>query len=261
MTPSTPFRWWVWLGSVPFLLCGGCIGFLFFDPANREPYETWYAIGPVQVLGGPDEVWVFAEKSVVIRIPGRFVEAPIRTNGHHQEVVVFDANGPKERIVIPEMGPTFHTNIGKVFRQADGFYLIQGQSMGYHRSMFRWSKDHFELMPLEESEAWLKKQGLDANKIPEFDPAIDKITEANGWKHLYGDKAQLLTHEGPFAWKDLRMKFKVERDAMTKYRIVSTDQDKPLELDVLAFDPARKQISRQESDEMFKDAVTGHRKR
>jgi hypothetical protein len=232
----------------------------FLDPADREAYEMWYAIGPVQVLGGPDEVWVFAEKSVMIRVPGWFVEAPIRTNGHHQEVVVFDAKGEKDRCIIPELGPTFHTNIGRIFRQADGFYLIQGEFMGYHRSMFRWSKNHFELMPLEESEDWLKKVGLDAKKVPEFDPAIDKISAANGWKHLYEDKAQLVIEEGAFDWKDLRLRFKVERDAVTKYRVVSTDMKKPLEIDILGFNPVKRQITRKETKEMFKNAGTGHRK-
>lgn len=225
-----------------------------------EPYETWHQLGHFQVLGGADEVWVFAEKDVMIKIPGVLVSAPVRKVGHYQEVIVFDTKGERQRIVIPEMGPTFHTNIGRVFREADGFYLIQGQSMNHLRSMFRWSKDHFELMPLEESEEWLKKVGLASNKLPEFDPAIEKITEANGWKHLFDGKAQRFIDEGAFTWNGTRLKIKADEDAVTTLRIVSTDQDRPLKIDVVTLDPTKKRISRKEANEMSKDYWdTGHR--
>jgi hypothetical protein len=207
-------------------------------------------------LGGPDEVWVFAEKNVEIRIPGRFVEAPVRTADRHQVVVVFNAEGEKDRISIPENGPTFHTNVGRIFRQADGFYLMQGASAGYHRSMFRWSKDRFELMPLEESEEWLKKVGLDTTRLPEFDPTIDQLTEANGWKHLWPNSP----NEESFAWNDLRLKILVERGTHAKFQIMSTDPVKPLDVEVFAFESVRKQITREESDEMFKYELPGHRK-
>jgi hypothetical protein len=110
--------------------------------------------------------------------------------------------------------------------------------------MFRWSKDHFELIPVAESEEWLTTVGLATNPIPEFDPAINRITESNGWQHLYSENARGFPSDGAFTWNSMNLKFTFESNGTTKYSIVSTDQDRSLEIPVLTFDPVVKQIER-----------------
>ena len=254
----TVFLWLSGVGcSIPIAFC--LVMFAVDYRSFTDPYQTWYAVGPVQVLGGPDEVWIFAEKRTMIRIPGMSASAPVRSQGHVQEVVVFDAKGEKRRTTISKPSPTFHTNISRVFRKEDDFYLIKGESMGYHRSLFRWSETQFELMPLGESEAWLEQVGL-KDKLPESDPALDRITEKNGWKHLYDDKAQLGIKEESFAWNGLRLQFKVDQGPIGKYRLVSLDQGNPLDITLFEFDQRAKDISRKELDGLHPDPIPGHKR-
>ena len=224
-----------------------------------EPYETWQSIGPVQVLGGPDEVWVFAERSITVRLPGRLVEAPVRTAGHDQEVVVFDGAGEKLRIKIPGTGPTFHPNLGRILRRADDFYLVHEESLNYYASVFRWSKDHFDLLPLPESEKWLKETGLAEARSEEVHDRFDRITKESGWKHLY--HSQSLYNTEPFTWGLLQLKFDFEEGPpLTLYRILSVEQGRRLMVTVLSFDPARRQIGRGEYAAISQFREPGHRK-
>lgn len=229
------------------LVCGSCVGFFVYDAL--KPCEIWEQVGPVQVLGGPDEVWVFAEKDVMITNPS-FLASPTYVNiGHYQTVVVFDAKGEKQRFSISK-GPSFQPNFGPIFRQADGFYLIHGESMGQYRSMFRWSNNHFDLMPLEESESWLKEMGLGSVRLPEFDPAIDQITEANGWKHLLRDAFEGSVEGEEFTWNGMQLACEVS-DKGKRFRIASVDQNQPFDITIFEMDPVRKKTSRQKADQRF----------
>lgn len=235
-------------------VCGSCVGFFVYD--SLKPSEIWEQVGPVQVLGGPDEVWVFAEKDVMIANPS-YLASPTYVNiGHYQTVVVFDAKGEKKSFVISN-GPSFHPNFGPIFRRADGFYLVHGESMGQYRSVFRWSKDHFELLPIEESENWLKQNNLDATRLPEFDPAIDQITVRNGWKHLLGEAFRGSVEDEGLSWNGMRLKCEVV-DKGTRFRIASADQ--PFDVTIFDLDPVRKQISGQKAREMFPHKEYGHSK-
>lgn len=247
--------WWLLL-LPPVLVCGSCVGFLAYG--SLKPCEIWERVGPVQVLGGPDEVWVFAEKDVMITNPGFLASPNVVNIGHYQTVVVFDATGEKQRFSISK-GPSFEPNFGPIFRQEDGFYLIHGQSMGQYRSMFRWSEDHFDLMPIEESEQWLRKVGLDSTRLPEFDSKIDQITLENGWKHLSGEEFEAAIEDEEFSWNGTRFKCEVV-DNGTRFRIAFADQVQPFDVTIFDLDPVRKKISRQKSRERFPYEVYGHSK-
>lgn len=252
-------RWWL------LLIC--CLGLLlllagwWFGCRQEGSYVCWEEIGPVQVLGGPDEAWLFVEREIRVHRPGWLVEPPVITMARSQEVIIITPTEPKKRIPIPGLkGPTVHPNIGRIFRDRDGFYLVQGQSMGFHRSIFRWQDDHFDLLPLEESESLLTAYGLGSSKLPQFDLAIDRMTESNGWKALYRDGAHFFVKEDPFTWKDRHFQFKVETDSSAiRYRLCCTEPGERWDVILIAVSTTTKEITQKEYDELTDLSTPGHR--
>ena len=116
--------------------------------------------------------------------------------GHLQEVLVVSETGKVSRIPIsiPE-GVTFHPNISSILRVDDDFYLYQGFSMNTHRSVYKWETDHFRLLPLGESEAFLRDRSLSG--VDPADDAIDQIPLSADWKRVFHDA---YLYESAFEW-------------------------------------------------------------
>jgi hypothetical protein len=232
-----------------------------FDDEGQGPYRSHYDLGLVHVIGGPDEAWVFIEKWVYAERPGSGSGGRRSTSvGSEQQVVVFTPDGVNRTIPIPTgLGITFHPNISRVLRQQDGFYLMRGESMGRHASLFRWQDNHFALLPLEAHHQFLKDHGLEHSRLPEFDPALDRLTEANGWRVL------LAVDRGPapsaFEWNGRRFEMGVVwGPPETKLQLRCTDPARAWEAVILSFDPTSREITPDEYEALWKRKEPGYPK-
>jgi hypothetical protein len=224
--------------------------------------RLWHQVGPIQVLGGPEEAWVFVEKELVAEPPGwGWGEQRFLSLGCNQEVVVINSRGVQRRITIPEgKEVTFHENISRIFRQEDGFYLLRGSSMGWHGSIFKWEENHFRLLPLHAYGDFLKAQGLEHSNVPEFDPAIGRLTEKNNWKHLLAERLWILAPFG-FTWNGQRFEIIVRQEpTSTKLIIRSLQPGNQWEAVLLEIDPSPKRITRQEYRKLWDSEEPGYRK-
>lgn len=215
---------------------------------GRGPYEIWQTVGPIQVLGGPDTVWVFAEEKTQLAGPGLFA-APPTTVDCRQVVVIFDANGIKERSPIPEGGPTFHPNVSRIVRESNNFFLIGS-------GLYQWQKKQFELIPEPDAEAWLAKNELSTVSLPVSAQMIDKITMSNNWEHLYEKRSPTRSEAGIFQWKNVNYEFQISRNATMEYRLLSSDPIHPLDISVLSVDFARKQLTKAQAESMQRKALS-----
>jgi hypothetical protein len=209
---------------------------------GRGPYEIWQTVGPIQVLGGPDTVWVFAEEKTQLAGPGPFA-APPTTVDCRQVVVIFDANGIKERIQIPEGGPTFHPNVNRIVRESNDFFLVGS-------GLYRWQEKQFELIPEPDAEAWLAKNELSTASLPVSARMIDNITMSNSWKHLYEERSPTRSEAGIFRWKNVNYEFQLSRNATMEYRLLSSDPIHPIDISVLSVDFAKKQLTSEQAEAM-----------
>lgn len=258
--PAPRFPRWVWvLCGLAFLSCLLCCG------VGLLPPTTWETIGPIQVLGSPNEVWVFAEKTVVFRSSSLFASAPITTNGRNQQVIVFDRNGEKARFHIPA-GVTFNKNLSRILRYNDDFYLIEAPYRPSNSRMFRWKGDHFELLENEESEAWLVQVGLSTvmhsdvdSTIGKVDSAIDKMMKSQGWKRLFDEYEECVGFE-EYAKMDgqgWHLKWQVERSTLHALSIASTDMSPPVKIELYTFDPRLRYVTRRERDDILNGSGSG----
>jgi hypothetical protein len=223
----------------------------------RHPHMKRYGVGPIQVLGGPDEIWVFMERNILAARTG-WSDYYLRI-ACDQEVIIFRASGEKKRISIPDgKEVTFHENMSRVFRHNNDLYLLRGASGGWHGSLFKWENDHFELMPLESYYDFVKANGLDEN-IAQFDPGLDRLTEQGGWTHLCGDVDWIMA---PFTFTWNGQEFEIEDERQpgdTKVHIRSLGLERQWEEVLLQFDPTPIEITRDEYERLWNSEEPGHR--
>ncbi len=108
----------------------GSIGFGLM-PMIASPVlasETWNQVSYMQVLEGPEKIWVFVEVERITsfdeEIFAHFMSAHPRKEVVSRSVFAIDSRGkPTEQVVSSKTGPTFHSNLSRIFRLSDGFYL------------------------------------------------------------------------------------------------------------------------------------------
>lgn len=251
--------WIAVLGGVSVLVVAAGY-FLLSSLGVGQPYRSWHAVGPIQVIGGPEEAWVFVEKNIVAERPGWGEHRALRV-GCNQQVVIITAEGVKSRISIPDgTEVTSHKNISRIFRQNDELYLLRGESMGRNGSLFKWETDHFNLLPLPSHDEFLKVHGLDKSNAPVFEPAIDGLTEKSRWKHLCVGVDWILA-PFTFTWNGQRFEIKDDRQpGTTNVRIRSLGPDNRWEDVVLQFDPTPKEITGDEYQRLWDREELGYRK-
>lgn len=121
-----------------------------------EEYWKYSTLGSIQVLAGPQEMWVFYETDHRVTRSCTICSHPARTVGHSQHVLTINENGLVSHDEVPlEYGISFHPNLSTIFEKQGEIYLCSGQSASYRRSVFRWTGRQFELLPLQESESLL----------------------------------------------------------------------------------------------------------
>lgn len=199
---------------------------IFICCSCSSRYITFLDFGPIQVVGSDEEVWLFLEFEQMVYRSNAASDTPkVVPIGRVQEVIVLDKNGLKKQFKISiDNGRTFHPNLSYIFRWLDQFYLYQGQSAFYKRSLYKWKDDHFELLPLVESEAFFTKNVF-KNKleekmtVTEIESALANLSSDEGWKNIYSRRS---CRNGTFKWNNMDIKISgldVEKTGKIKLNI------------------------------------------
>jgi hypothetical protein len=154
--------------------------------------ETWSEIGHIQILEGPERIWVFVE---VVRITDYTDELFLHLMSKHPDeeivsrtVFTVDRLGNVTRTAIAKgAGPNLDPDLHPIFRLSDGLYQYDAGSMGRPASVYRWRGDRFS--PLDERESKEVKQKLrrveQADRLTDELLELEAIMERDGWRNLY----------------------------------------------------------------------------
>lgn len=150
---------------------------------------TWSEIGSIQILEGPERIWVFVE---VVRITGYTDEVLMHLMSRHpdeeivsQTVFTIDRLGNvTEKAITGGKGPTLHPNLCRIFRLADGFYLYRFASAGRPASLYRWREGRFSPMDEHDADEIRKKlvRPGQAHRDAEVIDELDAMSGREGWK-------------------------------------------------------------------------------
>jgi hypothetical protein len=170
--------------------------------------ETWSEIGHIQILEGPERIWVFVE---VVRMTDYTDELFLHLMSKHPDkeivsrtVFTVDRLGNVTRTAIAKgAGPNLDPDLHPIFRLSDGLYQYDAGSMGRPASVYRWRGDRFS--PLDERESKEVKQKLrrveQTGRLTDVLLELEAITEREGWRNLYLRPVDaFLRREG---WQDL----------------------------------------------------------
>jgi hypothetical protein len=154
--------------------------------------ETWSEIGHIQILEGPERIWVFVE---VVRITDYTDELFLHLMSKHPDkevvsrtVFMVDRLGNVTRTAIAKgAGPNLDPDLHPIFRLSDGLYQYDAGSMGRPASVYRWRGDRFS--PLDERESKEVKQKLrrveQDDRLTDVLLEMEAITEREGWRNLH----------------------------------------------------------------------------
>lgn len=248
------FKWGL-LGTA-LLLCGVVV-YACLAIAPQQHFSTRQSLGAVQVLGGPDELWCFVEVDRIVHNSDPIASPTSFSLGHTQEVLVLSESGDVRRIPvsIPE-GVTFHSNISCILPVDGEIYLYQGFSMNTYRSVYRWETDHFRLLPLAESEPFLRIHALDA--IDPADDAIDQIPLSPDWKRVYHDRGSIL--EPVFQWNGhtYELEYTNLDDSDTGSLSLHRVDGRSWTVELISWETTIKPITRDEMDAISDRRQRGH---
>ena len=263
--------WQKKLGCLVACLLLACCGLTcVWSMGIGEKQTTWEHFDSVQVLAGPDEMWLFLEVDRMIHLPGVMVSAPTRSIGHRQIVLVVGPDGePRRTFLVPDNGTSFHKNLGHIFRHGDQTYLFEGASKYTRRSVFIWSDSRFELLPRVEGDELLRSNGLSELSPAEIDSALDELSNRSGWRSLMVEtwfahwseaKGEIVAlPEGSIEWAGRT--FTWEQEASPAEIAVSLKveaQGATKRIPVLRYDPRRVPVASGEADALRKPHQNGH---
>jgi hypothetical protein len=181
-----------------------CLG----SPMSSSAFArvTWSEIGSIQILEGPDRLWVFVE---VVRITDYTDEVLMHLMSRHRdrEIVsqtVFNIDrlgNVTEKAITRGTGPTLHPNRCRIFRRADGFSLYEFASPGRPASLYRWREDRFSPTDERDSEELGKKllRAEQADRLATVIDELDAISGREGWRCVAEDAVMFNEDAAPFA--------------------------------------------------------------
>ncbi len=196
----------VFLCSVLF-----CLG----SPMNRGALarETWSEIKHVQILEGPDQIWVFVE---VVRITDYTDELFLHLMSKHPDeeiasrsVFTIDRPGNMTKKAVAEgTACRFDPDLNPIFRLSDGFYQYDAGSLERPASLYRWRGDRFS--PLDERESREVKNRIGEESYPRVLEVLKANSEREGWRCVYHDALGFTETASPFVSDKHQVKISVQ---------------------------------------------------
>jgi hypothetical protein len=154
-------------------------------------YHVYYDFGPLQVVGGEDEMWMFLQLDRNVRRPWHFEHKGIAISGL-QEVFVFTRQGDlARRTGLATKEHTLHPNVSRVFRKSDGFFICSVRGTPPSPIIHRWQEKRFRALSLEQTEQLLRGSGISRVPHHEVHAFLDGLTRESGWRHLHADYARI----------------------------------------------------------------------
>jgi hypothetical protein len=200
---------------VPRALFLGSILLGLGSPMSRDALarETWSEIKHVQILEGPDQIWVFVE---VVRITDYSDELFLHLMSKHPDeeiasrsLFTIDRLGKvTEKAVAEGTACRFDPDLNPIFRLSGAFYQYDAGSLERPASFHRWRGDRFG--PLDERGSREVKKLLGSESYPRVLDDLKAISERAGWRCVWGD-AHLLTESAePFVSARHQVKISVQ---------------------------------------------------
>ena len=178
---------------------------------------SWTEIAHIQVLEGPEKIWLFVEVVRITSFDGNvlahLMSAHPRKELVSQTAFTIDLHGKTtEQVVSSKTGPTFHPIRGRIFRMSDGFYLYQFPSADRPASLYRWSGDHFERLAGDESDG-VREAIAPFERLEPLACVIDgldDLTAKDGWRCTADDAAAFSDDAQPFVSSRHRVRISIE---------------------------------------------------
>lgn len=150
-----------------------------------RPNLAWEQPGPMQVLAGRDELWLFLEVERAELLRGKLVSAPIRTRPVRRWVVVVGRDGSVERFELAggDGCPSLHRNFGRVFRLDDALYALDARDRSF--AAWGWRGTRFGRLSSSETGDLLKEADLVSDPRAVFEPVLDAHSRDSGWEPAF----------------------------------------------------------------------------
>lgn len=147
--------------------------------ASRKCWK-YSQIGGVQIIAGPEEMWVFLQVDDKVTRSCILCENPQRKIGHSQQLLVIDEKGVNEKKPISfERGGSFDPRFSTVFESEGHVYLYDDFSTS-HDSVYRWTDHDFERLSSDESATLL--EGIRRDEHGQLD--WKRYFRKSDWKQL-----------------------------------------------------------------------------
>ena len=178
--------------------------------------ETWTEIGYVQILEGPEKIWLFVEVLRITDFSDEILADLMSTHPQKerlsQSVFTIDARGnTTEQVVSSKSGPTFHPNLSRIFRPSRGFYLYHFPAMNRPASLYQWRGDHFGRLAEDESDEVRKAIAPFERLEPQLRviEGLDDLTAKTGWRCMTDDVFMFNKVAQPFVSDNHQIKIRV----------------------------------------------------
>jgi hypothetical protein len=168
----------------------------------------------LQILEGPDKVWIFIEVERVTDYSDEFfarlMSAHPRREMVSQSVFTIDSRGTTTETIIASKppGPTFHPRLSDIFRTPDGFYLYSGPAMNHPATLFRWHENHFS--PLTDQESAELRKLFPNQSFPDVLNEVDAISARSGWRRRSDRGFKLSVHADPYVSARHQIRIRVD---------------------------------------------------
>ncbi len=208
------------------LFCIGC----------TEKFCSWYSNGPIQVIGGNDQLWLFIEIDRMVGRSYKTYDAPsVYPVGHIQDILVISKSGEISRkirvnTVDNRDGATFHPNNSHVFIGGNQeIYLYEFASSDNQGSLFLWKESikRFVLSTNEDGQKYLKGIHAEFFNLNAWDQTrqLDLVSKKNGWGPVYADTS---IRDDKFTWNGIAFKISCVGEKDKDYFEIKIESDKPM---------------------------------
>ena len=155
------------------------LGVVLPEVLGRRPYVTWLTPGRVQVLQGPDGVWVFLEVRRCVTRTAPFASPSYVAHTVDQRVIRIRPDGTS---LLQDCAPEPSLSLGELVWDDSTFYFLCWGSPNHPRHLYRWTGRQFECLATTEATQWLQRLGVADASPFETTARLRSHTEQSGWR-------------------------------------------------------------------------------
>jgi hypothetical protein len=215
--------------------------------------------GPIQILAGEGELWVFIEITWMAKSGNDLASPNYIPVGNEKYIIRYDGREWRTPIMVPfQHYPKLNANTSCIFRSQGDFFLITESSHPDRQLMYRWSNSQFELLDVPKAQVIKKKIGyLDDTSVLANEKILDAETIHSHWKVIYrstdpfplwgnavNESVTLHRNSLYFHWEGIDFSIRATlRNTAGVIDIVQDDGIDKVSSELVTFDAAKKHIS------------------